>query len=109
MLVAVLSVALFGAGAAEARGYKRIYKISGLAGMTVVVDGNANAPMFCNALNGGLNGTRTASHPGRAYCGWQMRMMDVRVFVWSSNALNGRVFCQLMRGKIASGDRRRVL
>lgn len=93
-------------GAAEARGHTCNYTNS--PGVVLSVDGYDNSSALCRSFNSGMEGTRVAQHPVRSFCGWQAREMNVRVIVYATTSVRGRLFCKLMTPSIDRADWRRL-
>jgi hypothetical protein len=81
---------------AEARGYECTYRTAGIPGVRVTIDGSQNDKGVCNFFRVALKGTRVATHPGKVYCGFEARLMDLRMTVRSTRAFEGELVCSLM-------------
>lgn len=108
LAAAAAAAALTGASSAEARGYECSFRTT-VPGVTVALDGNANSRSGCESFRSAFQGRRVATHPGRAYCGWRHRSLDLRVYVYARTATTGRLFCQLMATQVKGPLFRRIL
>jgi hypothetical protein len=104
LLLAALATALATLAAsprAEARGYECTYRTAGVPGVRVTIDGIQNQRELCTLFRTALKGIRVATHPGKVYCGFAMRGMDVRLTVRSTRAFEGLLICSLMAKGLA--------
>lgn len=103
-LVCALALASV-AGGASTRGYSCNYRKTGV---TAAIDGYDNSPAMCRIFNNQFSARSTYSHPGRIYCAWIMRSIDVRVRIFSTSRFNGTAFCALLAPQISASDWRRT-
>ena len=74
----------------------------------MTLDGLDNRAISCRLFNSEFDGRKVAGHPGRMYCSWEMRLVDIRAAVWSTSPRLGRLFCSLIAPALPRADWRRT-
>src|SRR5215831_12807276 len=98
--LAAFSAIAIGPAAASESSYTCSYRSPQVGQVTITLSGSQNNAYFCQIFSSAFGGRRVYWHGGSPRCAWISRSLDIRVTVYSSSSLYGRLFCEILAPRV---------